>query len=129
MLNRILGDVGGIEIVTIQCHTGCHSIRRDTIVLQHAFHLDKLRIDALRGNIFYLCCRQRHAILFFAKPRNQVIPKKKTPTRCTFSIFGVVSPINITIPHQGYSGVMREYHIPNLVVTLTYLIIFLTIIR
>ena len=64
VFNKILGDVDGFEIVTIQCHTGCCSILCDTIILQYAFHLDKLRTIAGGGNIFFLCCRQRYAILF-----------------------------------------------------------------
>ena len=125
----IFGDVDGIEIVTIYCHTRCYNILCNTIILQHAFHPDKLRTTTADGNTFYLCCRQRYAIMFFFKPLNQVVPKKKkTPARVTLSIIGVAGPVSITVSHQGCSGVIG-YHTLNSVVLLTYLIIFFIEIR
>ena len=96
MLNWVFGDIDCIDVVKVQCYARCCNISCDIIVLNHVFHPDELLATAPNNNILCFYCGEGYIILLFAKPRDQVVAKEETSTRCTFSIIRVASPICVT---------------------------------
>src|ERR1044072_2581123 len=69
----------------------------DIIFFQHLLHPKKLSTTTSCCYVLSLCSWQRHTILLFAEPRDQIVPKKEASSRGYFSIISPPCPVSITI--------------------------------
>jgi hypothetical protein len=74
VLDGILGNVDGTEIITEQCH----DILRDIVLSEHLFHLNQLGTTASSSYVFSLCSGQRNTILLLAEPRYEIVSLEET---------------------------------------------------
>jgi hypothetical protein len=69
VLDGILGNIDGTEIITEQCH----DILSDIVLSEHLFHPNQLGTTASSSYVFSLCSGQRNTILLLAEPRYEIV--------------------------------------------------------
>ena len=86
MLHMIFIYIYSAGIITINNQ----NILKNTIILKHLLHSQKLTAATPSSNVFYLCSWQRDRILFLVVPRNHVVSvdAQFCPGYCVYFHFG-----------------------------------------